>query len=139
MNHTVYMEGGSIINATTGGIIERPSVLVSVNEDMIHGWGDYDNVYPRFEKYVEAYRSIGDEEAVKDLLFIELSEYKIPREAACYVIRRMSEHTATGFVKNFCEALKSPDPMGWLKGEMERIPLDINEKEWHSPGPKHLI
>ena len=37
---------------------------------------------------------------LNNLMLIELSEYKITREMACYVIRRAAEFTATGFVRN---------------------------------------
>lgn len=128
--HTVYMEGGSIINAFSKSIIEHPTVLVSKNADIIHAWGNYDVVNARFQKYADAYANAGIAEELDDLMLIELSEYKVTREMACYVIRRMSEHTATGFIKKFCEALESSDPVGWLKTEMERLPLGLSEKEW---------
>lgn len=130
-HHTVYMEGGSIINAFTGNIIERPAVLVSKDSDVVHGWGDMEQVNARFQKYAAAYAQAGCTEELNDLLLIELNELGISREMACYVIRRMSEHTATGFVTRFCEAvLTNPDPVGWLKSEMERLPLGLNEKNW---------
>lgn len=128
--HTVYMEGGSIINAFSGSIIERPAVLVSRSEDIIHGWGDFDAVSARFERYVSAYTKAGLMEELKDMVLVELSQYKVTREMACYVLRRMSEHTATGFVTAFCSAIEGPDPAGWLKGEMEKLPLNVEEKEW---------
>ena len=128
--HTVYMEGGSIYNAFSGCIIERPTILVSKEADTIHGWGNYEDVNARFEKYAAAYAQAGLREELDDLMLIELSEYKVTREMACYVMRRMSEYTATGFVTKFCEALTGPDPVGWLKAEMERLPIGIDEKEW---------
>ncbi len=129
MKHTVYMEGGSIINAFTGNIIERPAVLVS-KDDTIHGWGDFENVEAKFNKYAYAYSQAGMTDMLNDLMLIELSEYKITREMACYVIRRMSEFTATGFITNFCDALSGPDPINWLKSEMQRLPIGLDEKEW---------
>lgn len=40
MTHVCYMEGGSIMNAFSGCIIERPAILVSKEEDIILGWGE---------------------------------------------------------------------------------------------------
>ncbi len=68
---------------------------------------------------------------LNDLMLIELSEYKITREMACYVIRRAAEFTATGFVRNLaCKLTDGSDPVVWLKSEMERIPIGLDEKEW---------
>lgn len=50
---------------------------------------------------------------------------------ACYVIRRAAEFTATGFVRNLaCKLTDGSDPVVWLKSEMERIPIGLDEKEW---------
>ena len=129
--HICYMEGGSIINGVTGGIIERPAILVSKKEDTIHGWGNLDNVEARFKKYASAYKKAGMQEGLEDLMLIELSEFKITREMACYVIRRAVEFIATGFIRNLCHELTAgSDPVAWLKSEMRRIPIDMDAKEW---------
>ena len=129
--HTCYMEGGSIINAFTGCIIERPAILVSKESDMMYGWGNIEDVEKRFDKYVSRYAKAGMTDEANDLMLIELSEYKIDRNMACYVIRRTTEFTATGFIMNLCrELLTGTDPITWLKAEMERVPINLNEKEW---------
>ncbi len=122
INHVCYMEGGSIINGVNGYVIENPTILVSGSEDMIFGYGNTENV----EKRLERYRG-----KVKNLTLIELSEYKITREMACYVIRRAVEYTGTGFIAALCRELaKNPDPVSWIKSEMERVSIDLSEKEW---------
>ena len=121
---TVYMENGQIINSYTDRPIEHPAVLVSRTTDMIHAWGDFDVVNKRFKTYTEAYGKTGLAVIGDDLTLIDLSEL-VSKDMACYVIRRMSEYTASGFVTRFCDALVGADPIGWLKAEMERIPLDI--------------
>lgn len=128
--HTCYMGGGSIINAITGSIIERPAVLVSKEADTIHGWGDLENVKTRFDKFCRGYSMAGMTEELNDLMLIELSEYKISREKACYVLRRMTEFTATGFIREFCKRLMDKNLAAWLDSEMARIPIDTNKKEW---------
>lgn len=129
--HVCYMEGGSIINAFSGGIIERPAILVSKDEDIIHGWGNFEDVKAKFEKYACAYSKAGMTDDLNNLILIELSEYKISREMACYVIRRAAEFTATDFVRNLAGRLADgSDLVAWLKSEMERIPIDLDEKEW---------
>lgn len=126
--HTVYMEGGSIINAFTGCAIERPTVLVSKNGDIIHAWGNFESVDAKFRKYVAAYSQTGLAKELDGLMLVELSEFGITSEMACYVIRRMSEYTATDFAARFCEAVLGPDPIGWLKEEKKKFPIDLTER-----------
>lgn len=127
--HPCYMEGGSIINTYSNCIIENPAILVSKSDDVLHGWGEMENVEARFKKLVLGYSQAGMTEEVNDLMFIELSQYKLSREMACYIMLRAVEFTATGFITNLCRELESGnDPVAWLKSEMERIPIDINEK-----------
>lgn len=129
--HTCYMEGGSIINGYTGSIIEEPAILVSKEADVIHGWGETENVKARFAKYVLAYTQAYMNEERDDLMLIELSQYKLDREKACYIIRRATEFTHTGFIHNLCRVLiEGKDPVAWLEYEMKRIPIDLNEKVW---------
>ena len=93
MEHCCYTDGGSITNSYSGCVIEQPAILVSKEQDTLYGWGDLKNVEARFEKFSTAYASAGMNEDLADLMLIELSEYKIDREMACYVIRRAVEFT----------------------------------------------
>lgn len=130
MNHVCYMENGSIINAFTGSIVESPAILVSKNEDTLHAWGNKDAVSAKFTRFATAYQNAGFLDDLNDLMFIQLSNFKITREMACYIIRRAAEFTATGFIRNLCGELEHGDPEAFLRHEMERIPIDLNEKEW---------
>lgn len=128
MNHTCYIEGGSIINAYTGAIIENPAIVVS--GDTLIGWGDMEDMKPKFDRSAYGYSQAGFTDELESLMLIELSGYKLDRETACYVMRRASEFTATGFIENLCVKLKGgTDPAEWLKSEMERVPVDLYEKE----------
>ena len=62
-----------------------------------------------------------------DLMVVELSS--LPKEMACYIIRRMAEYTASGFVQQFCEHQDDPDALEWLSREMLRVPIST-EKAW---------
>lgn len=129
--HVCYMDGGSIINSYTGGIIEDPAILVSASDDILHGWGSMENVEAKFTKFAHGYSQAGMEQELNDLMLIELSQYRIGREMACYVMRRAAEFMATGFIRDLCGRLKSgDDPIRWLEQEMERVPIDLYEKEW---------
>lgn len=128
--HACYMECGSIINGYTGGIIENLALLMSKNTDCLHGWGNAETVQKKFEKYADAYQKAGMTEDLENLMYVELSEYKVSREMACYILRRAVEFTATGFIRNLCTEIEKGNPVAFVEKEMERIPVDINEKEW---------
>lgn len=128
--HACYMECGSIINGYTGGIIENPALLMSAETDCLHGWGDAETVHKKFERHASAYQKAGMTDDLEDLMYVELSQYKVSREMACYILRRAVEFTATGFVRNLCREIKEGDPAAFVEKEMARIPIDINEKEW---------
>lgn len=131
MNHTVYLNCGSIYNAYNDNIIERPAILVSKEDDTIHAYGDLENVEAKFKRFVTRWNKPCFQDELNDLMLIELSEYHIDREMACYVIRRATEFTATGFIRDFARRLTDgSDVLAWLKSEMERIPIDLEEKEW---------
>lgn len=129
--HTCYMKYGSIYSSYSGCIIERPAILVSGSYDILHAWGNFENVEDVFNEYVDKYTKAGFTDEVKDLTLIELSNYEISREMACYVLRRATEFTASNFIRNLCDKLTDgSDVVAWLKTEMERVPIDINKKEW---------
>lgn len=129
MKHTCYMECGSIINAATGSIIERPAILMDMSCGCIYGWGNMENVEAKFNKYVDAFSKSGNTEMENDMVLIELSEYKINREMACYVLRRVTEFTATDFSKNlYKEITEGTNPIAWLESEMKRVHIDVNKK-----------
>lgn len=130
MDHPCYMENGSIVNSYSGCIIEDPAILVSKNADTLHGWGNEGSVNAKFMKLASAYQAAGFLDDLLDLKFIQLNKFRISREMACYVIRRAVEYTVTGFITKFCEEIEHGDPEAFLKKEMERIPIDLNEKEW---------
>lgn len=129
MKHTCYMECGSIINSATGSIIERPAILIDKSDSCLHGWGNIENVQAKFNKFVDKCSQAGNTEMANDMVLIELSEYKIDREMACYILRRVTEYAATSFTKDFYKELtKGKNPVIWLKSEMERLPIDLNEQ-----------
>lgn len=129
--HNCYIENGSIINNLSNTIIEQPALLISKDSGCLHGWGESENVKARFAKFITAYTKAGMRDEINDLTLIELSQFKISREMACYILRRAVEFTATGFTTELCEQLTSgKNPLAWLKNEMSRIPINIYEKNW---------
>ena len=130
-SHTCYMDGGSIYSSITGCIIEDPALLVDKSADCLHGWGNMSSVEPKFANMAYGYSQAGMTDMLNDLRLIELSKFKVDRETACYILRRATEFTATGFLTALCEHLEDDsDPIAWIRSEMERIPIDVNEKDW---------
>ena len=100
---SAYVFYGSLYNARDK-IVEEPSILLDPEVDAFLGWGER-----------------------LDLMVVELSS--LPKEMACYIIRRMAEYTASGFVQQFCEHQDDPDALEWLSREMQRVPIST-EKAW---------
>ncbi len=124
MKHVVYMENGNIFNSFTGNVIRRPAILVSREADVIHGWGDAEDVEAKFKRFAYGYSQAKMAEELNDLMFIELSEFSITSEMACYVICRAVEYTASSFIPKLCSKITDgSDFVSWLKSEMERVPV----------------
>ena len=107
---------GSIYNAA-GEIIEQPAVLVDVGSDCFHGWGENRAISKKLNTI--AAKSNG----MLQLTMIDLS--KLPKEMACYVILRMMNYTASGFIKTFASQAENPNAIQWLQSEMNRVRITI--------------
>lgn len=116
MHQSAYLYSGSLYSPT-GRIVETPSVLVDPGMDMILTWGEPEYVQREFDRIDSAAPNLA-----KNLEIIELSGLTKPQ--ACYVIRRMMEFTASGFVTELCRKLSEPDALSWLKAEMSRVPIE---------------
>lgn len=114
-----YVFCGSLYNARDE-IIEEPSILLDPKMDVFLGWGE--------SAAIQA-KQVRCNQAGLNLTAVELSA--IPKEAACYIIRRMAEYTASGFVQQFCEHQGGPDALDWLASEMQRVPIST-ERIWES-------
>jgi hypothetical protein len=131
MNGTLpYFYMGSLYSAN-GCIIEEPAILVT-KDDIFCKYGSYENILKEFTRRQEAYISAGFPEEAENLVMFSFSKYTgIPTEKITYIIRRMLQYTATGFITKFFEELgKQETFMSWLDSEMERIPIDISSNNW---------
>lgn len=116
MHQSACLYAGSLYTPT-GRIVETPSVLVDPGMDMILTWGEPECVQREFDRIDSAAPGLA-----KNLKIIELS--KLTKPQACYVIRRMMEFTASGFVTGLCRKLSEPDALSWLEAEMSRVPIE---------------
>lgn len=117
-----YLDKFGTIISMHGKIIKSPTVLIDVEEDTLIKWGDYESVYPVFEKYASVMKGISTP------ALIELSDL-LPQDQ-CYIIRRMVEYTVSGFVRNLGERVgaNTKDILDWLHAEMQRNPINCNSK-----------
>lgn len=116
MHQSAYFYNGSLYTLT-GRIIETPSVLVDAGMDMILTWGEPEDIRTEFNRITSAVPGFSER-----LEVIELSG--LDKKQACYVIRRMMEFTASGFVRALCAKSRDPDVMAWLEAEMTRVPIE---------------
>lgn len=117
METALYIYAGGLYNRTTRGEVNRPTVLVDPDMDTFHGWGEYDNITKKCEQL---------NNAGFDTCAIELTQ--LPKPIAAYIILRMMNYTASGFVKNFCARSETPNSAKWLASEIARVPIDIPDK-----------
>ena len=115
LNH-VTLWHGSIYNAA-GEIIDKPAVLIDAESDCFHGWGENADVAKKLDNIAKQSHGL-----LKPTM-IDLSG--LTKEMACYIILRMINYTASGFIKNFAKQAENPDAIQWLKNEMERVPIEI--------------
>lgn len=130
--HNVYMFCGSIYDMNDC-IIERPALLIDKSSGCIHGYGDAESLTAKFVKMAAAYNSAGMKDMTDDLLLMDFSNawYKgMSNEEVCYVLRRAVEYTATSFQPALVEHCTQSDFQEWLRAEMQRFPIDLEEKEW---------
>ena len=142
MAKSVYMYSGSIYCDATGGIIERPAILINPREDMLIAYGDEEHVSARFDKYRAA-----SPELASEMVLIGLSNgldgvdgQSLTRKEQCYVMRRAIDYTLSGFITKLYEHLvdelddSRPDHLPpkygqnvkeWIASEMVRLPIDL--------------
>lgn len=113
-----YVNIGELRNGHTDEIIHNPAVLVDAESDIIYKYGEAQHIQSLCEKYNQAGFTVA---------LFALDDLSVGMQ--CYVIRRMLEYTASGFVQKFVAMSSTPDALQWLQSEIERIPIDIYARE----------
>ena len=113
MENPLYIYYGSLYNIN-GNEVSRPTILIEPETDCFHGWGEYDAMTAR---------SAEINRAGFNMLAIELTQ--LPKPVAAYIILRMMNYGASGFVRKFYEKSEDPDAMKWLTAEISRVPIKI--------------
>lgn len=108
---------------TIGGVwLEKPAIQIAANEDMFIRVGDYDTLLKQFTIETERLQKAGMRDMFQQAV---ISLENLSAETACYVIRRMTEYTASGFIKAFYQHLLQEDIMDWLQAEIKRVPIPM--------------
>jgi len=123
MDH-FYVQYGELFNGYSNVPMKNPAVLIDREDDILLKVGEYDKLVG-----LEAHFAMGARIMGKDDSIMTISLASLSKEEACYVIRRMQEFTASGFVKKFGEKIFDADVKEWLSSEMGRIPLATTNKE----------
>lgn len=130
--HNVYLYCGSIYDMD-GCIIENPALLIDRSDGCVHGYGDAEAMNAKLVTMAAAYRRAGFTDMADGLMLLDFSNayFKgISNEEICYILRRAVEYTATSFQPALCEHAMEPDFLEWLRGEMARLPIDLEEKSF---------
>lgn len=121
MLKSAYLYCGSIYNARDQ-IVDTPSILIDGENDIFLGWGNTEAMYAKMKASNALFTTLGVE---TPLTVVDLSP--LPKDVACYIIRRMMEYTASGFVWRFLEHQDDPNALEWLAAEMQRVPIALEQ------------
>ena len=113
MENPLYIYHESLYNIT-GEEIKRPTVLIDPECDCFHGWGEYEHIEKRLSEISKA---------GFDMKMVELTQ--LPKPVTAYIILRMINYTASGFIRKFYEKSEDPNAMTWLTSEIARVPITI--------------
>ena len=111
-------EDDGILRPDIDALVDRPTVLIDIESDLLLKWGSFDNV----AKVAKQYEPFAGIENMPQVALFQLNS--LTAEEQAYVINRMLRYTASNFVRNFAEQGTDVSGKDWLKAEMEQLPLD---------------
>ena len=121
MPKSAYLYCGSIYNARDQ-IVDNPSILIDGENDVFLGWGNAEAMYKKMKASSSLFTALTVE---SPLTVVELSP--LPKDVACYILRRMMEYPASGFISQFLEHRDDPNALEWLASEMQRVPIALEQ------------
>ena len=100
-------------------VIDRPSILVEIESDILLKYGSFN----RLNLIAEKYKPFAGLKGMPQVTLLALDN--LTAEEQAYVINRMLRYTATGFVREFAKrGMDVSSGRTWLHSEMERLPID---------------
>ncbi len=107
-----YVKEDKLWNAISNSYINHPAVLVDTEADGIIKYGEAKELAP----YLAEYQKVP---GLTGVMLIELGNLSAEEQA--YLINRMMNYSASGFVRKFTEKMYSPSARKWLQSEMQRF------------------
>lgn len=136
MKKVCFVNSFGQIETMHGNCLKEPAVQIIAEDDLFVRFGECDMLMDRSEREMKAmfsrkekFFAIGRPFAVPARTVVCMSGMK--PEMACYVIRRMAEYSASGFVKKFYKQMHESSNgyslTDWLEQEMKRVPIDVTD------------
>lgn len=119
-----YINSHNQLCRPDGSTLLRPTILFENDMDVFHKVGEAECVEDYQNQVIHRYTDMGL--TIPDFVTMELT--KIPVEDACYIIRRASEYTLSGFLPKLYQLVTTKpeeEVIAWLTNEKTRIPIDV--------------
>lgn len=127
-----HLNQSNQIETSDGVCLNHPAVQIIAEDDVFVRFGEYETLNDRVNR--ECNEAFSQRDAILEMgiPFIMPVQTVISLEnfesaTACYVIRRMVEYSASGFVSKFFQKIQEPDVDAWLNAEMTRVPIDVTK------------
>lgn len=111
-------EDDGILRPDTDAVIDRPTILIEAENNLLLKWGSFDSV----AKVAKTYEPFAGVEGMPQVSLLQLNQ--LAAEEQAYVINRMLRCTDSNFIRNLVGQGASTSGKDWLKAEMERLSLD---------------
>lgn len=108
----VYLEEG-VLRSWSGKVISRPTLCIDEGE--LVGWGDFDEVSRKLEKYKEKENNLGGKSSVKLLPIFQ----RLSAEDCYYVIEIANSYPSSGFLKSLVIMFDTKNLYTWLDLEKD--------------------
>lgn len=107
---------GKFYITITEDFIGKPAILVDVSGDSLLKFGEFELVSKIAEKLKPAFDAT---QISNDIKVLDLKNLSVDEQV--YVVNRMLEYTASGFIPKFVNKSTDINFKDWLKSEMERV------------------
>ena len=111
------IENGKLIDNLTDETIDRPAIFFDKDTGTLHGWGNAETVYARYDNMVNGLLKAGLPAMAKSYAMIELSG--LTPEQQAYAVERCVETSATMFAVRLYEHMLAGDAAEWLDERMK--------------------
>lgn len=119
------LENGRIVNNLTDEVIDHPAIFFDKKTGTLHGWGNVETVYVRYDNMVNSLLKAGLPEIAQNYVMLELSGFT-PKQQA-YVIEQCVETSASTFPVRLYKHIMKNDAAEWIDDKMaQRVGRETN-------------